>query len=128
MGLVRTDQLRNRAGTGNADLFKQWAAKALADFNGTGTAEIRDSRNISSLIDNGTGSYNLNYTNTFVSSNYSNQYTIGRGATGSTALIGISPRAAGAKETYTIGMLVVNSSFAAVDCEFNSIISTGDLA
>ena len=39
------------------------SAKAWVNFNGTGTAAIRDSLNMSSLTDNGTGDYTLTYSN-----------------------------------------------------------------
>ena len=39
------------------------SAKAWVNFNGTGTAAIRDSLNFSSITDNGTGDYTLTYSN-----------------------------------------------------------------
>ena len=39
------------------------SAKAWVNFNGTGTAAIQDSLNMSSLTDNGTGDYTLTYSN-----------------------------------------------------------------
>ena len=47
------------------------SAKAWVNFNGGGTAAIRDSANITSLTDNGTGDYSLNFTNSFGAGNYS---------------------------------------------------------
>ena len=46
-------------------------AKAWVNFNGTGTVAIRDSYNVSSITDNGVGSYLMNYTNAMASANYS---------------------------------------------------------
>ncbi len=43
--------------------LSQFTAKAWINFNGTSTAAIRDSHNISSLTDNGTGDYTVAYTN-----------------------------------------------------------------
>lgn len=62
MGLLKADQLRNYAGTGNADLFKQWASKAWANLNGTGTIAINASRNVASAIDHGVADYSFNFT------------------------------------------------------------------
>ena len=42
-------------------------AKAWVDLDGTGTAAIQDSNNISSISDNGTGNYTSNFTNSFSS-------------------------------------------------------------
>tara|TARA_R100000951_G_scaffold41801_1_gene35299 strand:+ start:1077 stop:1436 length:360 start_codon:yes stop_codon:yes gene_type:complete len=47
------------------------SAKAWCKFVGTGTATINDSLNISSLDDNGTGQYDINYTNNFSNGNSS---------------------------------------------------------
>lgn len=71
MGLIRADQARNAAGTGNIDLFKQWAAKAWVTLNGTGTASILDSENIASLVDLGVGSYRFNYIAAMANTGYS---------------------------------------------------------
>ncbi len=46
-------------------------AKAWVNFNGTGTVAIRASYNVSSITDNGTGYYTVNYTNAFSDINYS---------------------------------------------------------
>jgi hypothetical protein len=45
-------------------------AAAWVNFNGTGTVVIRDSVNISSLIDTGTGVYNLSFSNDMAAANY----------------------------------------------------------
>ena len=47
------------------------SAKAWVNFNGTGTIAARDSLNLSSLTDNGTGQYQVDYTNSFASVGYS---------------------------------------------------------
>ena len=46
-------------------------AKAWVNFNGTGTPAIRDSFNVSSITDNGTGDYTINFTTAFPDANYS---------------------------------------------------------
>jgi hypothetical protein len=45
-------------------------AKAWVNFNGTGTVAIRDSFNVSSITDNGTGSYTVNFTTAIPNANY----------------------------------------------------------
>jgi len=47
------------------------SAKAWVNFNGQGTIATRDSLNIASLTDQGTGLYDVNYTSNMSSSNYS---------------------------------------------------------
>lgn len=48
----------------------QQACKAWVNFNGTGTVAIRDSYNVSSITDNGTGNYTVNFTTAMVDINY----------------------------------------------------------
>ena len=49
----------------------QVTCKAWVNFNGTGTVAIRDSYNVSSITDNGTGDYTVNFTNAMANANYS---------------------------------------------------------
>jgi hypothetical protein len=44
--------------------------KAWVNFNGTGTVAIRASKNVSSITDNGTGDYTINFTTAIVDANY----------------------------------------------------------
>jgi hypothetical protein len=46
-------------------------AKAWVNFDGTGTVAIRDSFNVSSITDNGTGDYTVNFTTVMPNANYS---------------------------------------------------------
>jgi hypothetical protein len=48
----------------------QGSAKAWVNFNGTGTVAIRASYNVSSITDNGTGAYTVNFTNAFADANF----------------------------------------------------------
>ena len=45
-------------------------AAAWVNFNGTGTAATRDSVNVSSLTDNGTGYFNMNWSSAFSATDY----------------------------------------------------------
>lgn len=45
-------------------------AKAWVNFNGTGTVAINASHNVTSITDNGTGDYTVNFTTAFSSANY----------------------------------------------------------
>ena len=46
------------------------AVNAWVNFNGTGTVAIRASYNVSSITDNGTGDYTVNFTNAMTDTNY----------------------------------------------------------
>jgi hypothetical protein len=52
-------------GINGAQLAKSWV-----NFDGTGTVAIRDSYNVSSITDNGTGDYTVNYSTALNNSNY----------------------------------------------------------
>lgn len=56
---------QNTSGTEKGQLAKAWL-----NFNGTGTVAINDSFNISSITDNGTGDYTLNFSNNMANANY----------------------------------------------------------
>ena len=47
-----------------------YAARAWVNFNGTGTVAIRASGNVSSITDNGTGDYTVNFTNSIADADY----------------------------------------------------------
>lgn len=48
----------------------QQACKAWVNFNGTGTVAIRESYNVSSITDHGTGNYAVNFTTAMADTNY----------------------------------------------------------
>jgi len=54
--------------TGSAPIY---ACRAWVNFNGTGAVAIRASGNVSSITDNGTGDYTVNFTTAMVDANYS---------------------------------------------------------
>ena len=55
---------------GTAGYLSSQLAKAWVNFNGTGTVAIRDSYNVSSITDNGTGDFTINYGTALNNSNY----------------------------------------------------------
>ena len=74
MSTIKVDTIKN---TSNVEVF---TAKAWVNFNGTGTVAIRASGNVSSITDNNTGNYTVNFTNALPDANYSAQATIGNGS------------------------------------------------
>jgi hypothetical protein len=60
--------------TGSAPIY---ACRAWVNFNGTGTVAIRASGNVSSITDNGTGDYYVNFTTPIVDVNYASVATGG---------------------------------------------------
>jgi hypothetical protein len=65
-GNVLTSDGTSWTSAANVDYVKAWV-----NFNGTGTVAIRASFNVSSITDNGTGDYTVNFTNDLVDANYS---------------------------------------------------------
>jgi len=59
------------AATGQTGAAPFYAARAWVNFNGTGTVAIRASGNVSSITDNGTGDYTVNFTTAMPDANYS---------------------------------------------------------
>jgi hypothetical protein len=53
--------------TGTAPIY---ACRAWVNFNGTGTVAIRASGNVSSITDNGTGDFTVNFTTAMPDANY----------------------------------------------------------
>ena len=65
--VLNVDTIADKAGTGPVGLTKQLALKAFSNFD---QATINDSFNTSSMTDNGTGDYQINYTNSMSNVNY----------------------------------------------------------
>jgi hypothetical protein len=61
-----------------------YGCRAWVNFNGTGTVAIRSSGNVTSITDNGTGDYTVNFTTAFPDANYAVA-----GALGGTSIQGI---------------------------------------
>ncbi len=59
-----------RAVTSDVQQYHPSAAKAWVTFNGTGTPAISRANNVSSITDNGTGDYTINFTTAFSDTNF----------------------------------------------------------
>jgi hypothetical protein len=86
--------------------LSQFTAKVWVNFNGTGTIAIRDSHNVSSLTDNSTGNYRVNFTNAMANTNYS-------------AVTG-SDRSSGTESTVS-GVITYNTT----NCTIDHLYDTG---
>jgi len=62
-----TDLKSDLNASGTAPIY---AVRAWVNFNGTGTPAIRASGNVSSITDNGTGDYTINFTTAMPDANY----------------------------------------------------------
>lgn len=72
MSTLKLETLSNKAGTASvpSDTIVSGTAKAWVNFDGTGTAAIRRAFNVSSITDEGTGQYAVNFTNALVDDSY----------------------------------------------------------
>jgi hypothetical protein len=80
-GLNVNDNLRFNSGFGSAALA--FGVRAWVNFNGTGTVAIRGSGGVTSITDNGSGDYSINFNFTMPGTNYAANVTVGN--TGFTA-------------------------------------------
>ena len=65
MSTLKVNTIQNTSGV------EVYTCKAWVNFNGTGTVAIRASGNVSSITDNGTGLYTVNFTTAMPDINYS---------------------------------------------------------
>jgi len=68
-GIETTGDFQFNSGYGSS--ATAYGCRAWINFNGTGTPAIRGSGNVSSITDNGTGDYTINFTNAMPDANYS---------------------------------------------------------
>ena len=64
MSTLKTNTIKN------TDDVEMYLAKAWVNFNGQGTVAIRAAGNVSSITDNGTGDYTMNFTTAMSDANY----------------------------------------------------------
>ena len=103
--------------------FHASAAKAWVQFDSTGTATIRASYNITSIIDNGTGDIFITIGTNFSSAEYAAAAVAGRESASTNHLVS-GPNAVPTAGGFRIQ--VVNSNNTAVDAEWVSVIFFGD--
>ena len=68
--------------SGYGSVATAYGCRAWVNFNGTGTVAIRASGNVTSITDNGTGDYTVNFTTAMPDANYSAVGSSGSGAGG----------------------------------------------
>ena len=70
---LRVNTIKDASGNNSVatSFVANGSAKAWWDLNGTGTVALRDSFNISSVADDGTGEYDPTFTNNMGNANYS---------------------------------------------------------
>jgi len=122
MSTLKADTIVASDGTSPVTLTKQSALKGFQSYDGTGTIAIGDSLNTSSLTDTSTGQYEVNFTNNYFSTDYSNTHG------------GVYAADNGWYHWYynvatgSIGHYFIATNNTYVDCSHISGMQTGDLA
>lgn len=72
MSTLKVTNIQDTSGgnSSTSEQIFQGRAKAWINFNGTGTVAIRADFNVSSITDNGTGNYYVNFSNAMSDVNY----------------------------------------------------------
>ena len=118
---VNTIQNTSAAHSSTPEEIAQGRAKAWINFNGTGTVAIRDSFNVSSLTDNGTGDYSMNFSSAMSDANYC------VASTGSESGVGGLPRfVCGDGNSTSAALLLTFNSSSKLDYQFCSYVVFGD--
>jgi hypothetical protein len=65
MSTIKVDTIKD---TNNVEVY---TAKAWVNFNSQGTLTVREDGNVSSVVDNGTGNYTIQFSNSLSDNNYS---------------------------------------------------------
>ena len=86
---MRIDSSGNlKFNSGYGSVATAYGCRAWVNFNGTGTVAIRASGNVSSITDNGTGDYTVNFTTALADTNYAAVSMAGQYGGGVNATLG----------------------------------------
>lgn len=94
-------------------------ALAWVNFNGTGTVAIRSSYNVSSITDNGTGDYTINFATALSDANYAAVF-----GTENAPIIRISTSAA--PSTTALRIVTTGTGGAGTDVPYNNVAIFGN--
>ncbi len=99
---------------------------AWVNFNGTGTVAIRDSSNVSSITDNATGNYTINFTTPFSNSNYAAALSVEAQISDTGPLIANFSQG-GTYSTSALQIVIQGPGGTDSDAAFISALLTGDI-
>jgi hypothetical protein len=113
MQITGSGELQFNSGYGS--VATAYGCRAWVNFDGTGTPAIRASGNVSSITDNGTGDYTVNFTTAMPDANYCGQVSCTAGSA--------EPRT-GAPVVYATGSCRIETGFSAftnADCDLINV-------
>jgi hypothetical protein len=102
--------------SGYGSVAPAYGCRAWVNFNGTGTVAIRASGNVSSITDNNTGDYTVNFTNALSDANGAVVISAGNAAGNGTVFWWY-----GTLSASNTKVLVTNNSFTSSDREYVSV-------
>lgn len=114
MSTLKVNTLTDTAATKSVPIADvvNGTARAWVNFDGTGTVAIRGQYNVSSITDNGTGDYTINFTTAMPDANYA---FVGCAGDSANDLINVSTNFAATTTAQRINTTYVNSTPLDVD-------------
>ena len=123
---VNTIQNTSAAHSSTPEQIAQGRAKVWVCFNGTSTVAIRDSFNTSSITDEGTGLFKVNFTSAFSNTNFC---VSGMGSDSQSQfgayMVDLSPNGNHPRTTSSVSVFTCSSQ-SLQDTTFNSVAIFGD--
>ena len=129
MSTLKVTNIKKTGETAGRDV--SGVAAAWVNFNGIGTVAIRDSVNVSSITDNETGVYSVNFTAAYTGQSYIMSGSIGSDSAGNSTFRGLS-------QDFTFGSVnavrvlsayvTASNNRTSTDDEAVSVVTHGDLA
>lgn len=107
MSTLRVNAIQDA--TGGDLITAKGMARAWVNFNGTGTVAIRSAFNVTSITDNGTGAYTVNFTTAMVDADYAVLATSGDGASTNYRVVQVSDVTAPTTSAVRVQCLTQNS-------------------
>ena len=129
MSTLKVDTIQDASGGNSctASQIAQGRAKAWIHFDGQDTVAIRDSFNVSSLTDNGTGDYTITFDSAMANTNYAVTTTQPAQHNFTQAILGIEQDHTNAFATGSIRVQSVKTgNNAAVDRDVQCVVIHGD--
>jgi hypothetical protein len=121
---VATVQDLSSANPSTPEQIAQGRAKAWIRFNGTGTPAITDDYFCSSISDNGTGDFTINFDSALSNANYMIAGASDNGTSG--AAMPPMIRNATVPTTTSVRVIFANGSGTAIDSAYNCVVVFGD--
>jgi hypothetical protein len=104
--------------SGYGSVATAYGCRAWINFNGTGTPAIRASGNVTSITDNGTGDYTVNFTTALADANYAVSGAAMQGLSNSNFFFG---PVTSAPTTSAFRFITLNTSFSFTDSLYVSL-------